>query len=147
MLSNGEGVEQDLNKAYKLLDDEEVLKAFPVATHHLASLLLLGEGCDKDAKRAFSLLSDPKVLEASPAAQFLLGICYYSGEGCEQDFKKAAEHIKSAADAGCEEAMEFLGYQGGKSVDYGMPLDELLRQMWLDSQQSDNPASDAELVK
>ncbi|MBP5545238.1 MAG: SEL1-like repeat protein [Kiritimatiellae bacterium] len=147
MLSNGEGVEQDLNKAYKLLDDEEVLKAFPVATHHLASLLLLGEGCDKDAKRAFSLLSDPKVLEVSPAAQFLLGICYYSGEGCEQDFKKAAERIKAAADAGNVDAMEFLGYQNGKYVDCGMPLDELLRQMWLDSQQSDNPASDAEFVK
>ena len=147
MLSNGDGVEQDFKKAYQLLDDEESIKAFPAATHYLATLLLFGQGCDKDAKRAFSLLSDPGVLEASSAAQFLLGMCYWLGEGCEQDFKKAAERIKAAADAGNAEAMEFLGYQDGKYVDCGMPLDELLRQMWLDSQQSDNPASDAELVK
>ncbi len=145
MLSDGNGVKQDVKEAYRLLNDEELLKAVPSVTHYLAALLLSGQGCDKDAERAFSLLSDPRVLEASSAAQFMLGvICYYAGEGCEQDFKKAAEHIRAAADAGNKEAMKFLGYQDGKYVDCGIPLEELLRQKWMKSKQSKDPAGEAD---
>lgn len=141
LLSDGNGVKQDSNKAFQLLDDEKVLSAFPV-THYLASLLLAGEGCPKDARRAFSLLANPKVYEEASAARFLLGICYYAGEGVGQDFKKAAEHIKAAADAGCDDAMEFLGYQDGQFVDYGLPLDELLEQMWAENE-ANNAAESA----
>lgn len=135
LLSEGDGVEQDFEKSFRLLDDEEALKAFPAATQYLAVALLAGRGCEKNLERAFALLSDPKVFEEVPAARYLLGVLYYYGEGVKQDFKKAAEHIKAAADAGSAEAMEFLGYDDGEYVDYGIPLDELLRQRWVESRQ------------
>lgn len=138
MLAEGMGIEQDFEKAFRLLDDDEALEEFPRATHYLVALLLVGKGCEKNPERAFALLSDPKVWEGVPAAQFQLGVLYYSGEGGKQDFKKAAEHIKAAADAGSAEAMEFLGYEDGKYVDCGIPLEELLRQRWVESRQSGN---------
>ena len=134
LLCEGIGVAQDLRQAYALLDDEEVLNSTPIARHCLFAMLLEGEVCDKDAERAFSLLSDGDESELPPEMKFALGILYYSGEGCKQDFKKAAELLAAAADAGCDDTMEFLGYQDGQFVDYGLPIDELLEQMWAESE-------------
>lgn len=134
MLVLGLGTERDDAKAFQLLDDKEVLQAFPFARGCLAQLLLEGEVCEKDEKRAFSLLDDPEVYGSASAFRSLLGVCHYAGLGTEQDFKKAAGHLRAAADAGYADAMDVLGYENGRMPDYGMPIEEFLRQCWLANQ-------------
>lgn len=76
----------------------------------------------------------PEVCGSAPAFRTLLGVCHYAGLGTEQDFKKAEEALRAAADAGDLDAMDFLGCENGRMPDYGMPLEEYLRQCWLSNQ-------------
>ena len=100
----------------------------------LAECLIEGYGCDKNHEKAFALLSEDDVRDF-PMAKYLMGMLRMNGSGCLQDFAKAAQLLKSAADAGNPYARQFLGYQEGKMPDYGLSLEELLRQEWLERNQ------------
>jgi Zn-dependent protease len=96
-----------------------------------ANLLAVGDAyfAASDFESAFNAYSEAAGM-GDVEGRFNLGRCHYVGLGTEQDFGQAAEHLRAAADAGHADAMEFLGYENGLMPDYGMPLEEFLRQRW-----------------
>lgn len=104
---NGEGVNQDLGKAYfyfkKSADKGNVLAQF-----NLAQCYLRGSGVTanpREAVRRFSVIS-----ETYPYASSMLGNCYVLGWGDEQDFSKAKKYYKYASEHGDNAGYYGLGY-------------------------------------
>jgi len=115
--SNGEGVEQDKEKALQLFK-KSADKNSPNGTFNLATCYYDGDGVKKDLPKAITLLKKAVKLE-SYQAYSLLGACYLTGNGVKKDVDEGFELTKVAAEKGIPQAQHNLGncYEKGIGVE------------------------------
>lgn len=106
MYCNGDGLEVDDNKAFKLCS-MAAEKGHAIAQYQLAKWLMIGVGCVKNTEKAISWF------KASAASQYLpaieaLGIHYLEGYGCDVNYKEAFNNLNYAAQHGMSTAKYFL---------------------------------------
>ena len=119
---------KDFAKAVDFFDKAAKL-GHPEARLNLGIIYAEGLAGTADYEKAFNLLSNEDII-VSPIAKYYVGLLYYTGKGAHQDFKQAGQYLQASAQAGCKPAQDFLGFEDGKMPDYGMPLDEVLKQLW-----------------
>ena len=114
---DGEGVEQDKDKAIELLKESAELSS-AVGQFGLGDCYFHGDGINQDYGKAIDLWQ--KAAEQNHVeAQFNLGLCYYEGSGgVTKDFATAAKWWEKAAVQGFADAQRDLGlcYEEGKGV-------------------------------
>ena len=99
MYSNGDGVEQNMEKASSWLRPANV-KGSAVGKYLLAECFLYGKGVDKNQALAVTLLTEAVELDRPERALDLLATCYHKGWGVEQD----SEHASLLYEQACEGA-------------------------------------------
>lgn len=122
---DGEGVEQDYEKAYQYYKEAADLGN---GDGYAGLAWLYGEGKGVDQDYAKNIELDKKgIALGSARAMNDIGILYYNGYGVAQDYGKAMEWYKKAADLGDTKAMNSIGilYYNGEGVaqDYGKAME------------------------
>jgi len=122
---DGEGVEQDYEKAYQYYKEAADLGN---GDGYAGLAWLYGEGKGVEQDYAKNIELDKKgIALGSARAMNDIGILYYNGYGVAQDYGKAMEWYKKAADLGDTRAMNSIGvlYDNGEGVaqDYGKAME------------------------
>lgn len=117
MFQNGEGVNQNYNKA-KFWFEEAVKNEYPMAFYNLAVLYSNGTGTLKDDKTAFQLFLKSAILSVSHG-QFETAYMLEEGIGCEQNYSESAFWYEESAKRGNIESFNNLGvlYRDGMGVE------------------------------
>ena len=95
---NGEGVEQDYEKAKYYLE-RAADKNHSHALYDLGYMYLYGIGVEKDYMMAYDYFERSKDVGFVPA-YFIIGLMYYDGAGVKKKDKKAYEYCKTAIERG-----------------------------------------------
>ena len=116
---NGDGVEQDYDKAVKLLN-KAAKKGCNDARLQLGVLYYTGEIVEQDydeAEKLFRKAAD----DGDATAQYNMGVLYENGNGVKQSEKNARKWYKKAAEQGNEQAQAILNeYDAGRrSIENG----------------------------
>lgn len=107
MLYNGIGCKQDTKKGYDKLTSVVISSKFPLACMRLAEILFSDEQYRnyKTGMKYMRIASDAGI----PYAQYRLGLAILSGVTGEPiDDEQGINYIYMAADANCQEAIEFI---------------------------------------
>ncbi|KAF4149353.1 Sel1 repeat [Phytophthora infestans] len=121
MYNEGRGVDEDVHRAVKLLQDA----GNPQAKFHLGVMYEYGRGVAQNFKTAAELYRQASEHQV-PDAFYNLGLLHLQGRGVEQNFEHAREYFQQAVDLGSAQAMYALGqmhvHGQGSSIDYSQAL-------------------------
>ncbi len=117
MYSKGEGVEQDVEKAFSYYERAAKMN-HPTAIYNVGVMYFRGKGVERDREKAAFYYERVANMGDSDALFKLGEMYYFGGEGVEQDFGKAISYYERAAKMGHPIApfalKEVIAHRGGR---------------------------------